>query len=179
MLVAAELMILDLAVLAAPAFIALVLAAYLCSPLHRRPGPSHWEAQRRHVRDERPVVYWRPGSIRTMRLRLALRRAGIPSSALTWVDIWHDSEGAAYARDLNDGAEKVPTIILPDGSAVTRPDPKVVVESLEAARAGEEPSRDATGGGSRGGTAADQAHTVGAERAKRPGRHRVGRVGRR
>ncbi|GAB98009.1 hypothetical protein KILIM_094_00090 [Kineosphaera limosa NBRC 100340] len=134
MLVATEFVILGLPVLAAPAFTGLALGAYLCSPLHRRPGPSHWAAQRLLVRDERPVVYWRPGCRHTLRLRWALRRAGIPPAALTWVDIWHDTEGAAYVRDLNDGAELVPTVILPDGTAVAHPDPQLVIDAVRDPR---------------------------------------------
>lgn len=90
-------------------------------------GVSHWEAQEWNVRDGRMIVYWRPGCPYSYRLRLALgRRARLVS----WVDIWADDEAAAFVRDLNAGAEIVPTVILADGSAATHPNSQVITEQL-------------------------------------------------
>ncbi len=120
------------AILAAPAVALLTAGAYLCSPLHRRAGASHWEAQQRLVAAGVPVVYWRPGCPYCVRMRLALSRAGLARD-VSWVDVWSDAEGAAYVRDLNDGSETVPTVILPDGSAVTNPPPQGLVEAISRA----------------------------------------------
>lgn len=133
MLVTAELAILGHGVLAAPLLVFLLLIAYLCSPLHPRSRSGHWEAQQRHVRHATVVAYWRPGCMFCLRLRWALRRAGVGPAQIDWVDIWHDAEAAAYVRDLNEGSETVPTVILPDGSAHTNPDPARVVSALRTA----------------------------------------------
>lgn len=79
---------------------------------------SHWAAQESNVRDGRVIVYWRPGCPACLRLRTGLGRGGRFAS---WVDIWADDEAAAFVRDLNDGNETVPTVILADGSALTNP----------------------------------------------------------
>ncbi|MDO5710246.1 MAG: glutaredoxin domain-containing protein, partial [Micrococcales bacterium] len=128
-LVAAELVLAGRAVLAAPALVALLLLAYLLSPFRPISGWTHWRAQERLVRHESAVVYWRPGCRHCLRLRLHLARARL-GKRVSWVDIWADPEGAAYVRDLNEGSEIVPTVILPDGSAVTNPEPSLLVAAL-------------------------------------------------
>ncbi len=140
LLVTTQLIGTGLAVVAAPCGVLLLLVAYLCSPLHSRSGGSHWEAQQRLVRHGTVVVYWRPGCFFCLRLRLRLWSAGVRPGRLTWVDIWADPEGAAYVRDLNDGAETVPTVILPDGSAVTNPAPGLVIAVLTSDATASRPS---------------------------------------
>ena len=75
------------------------------------------------MRDGRVIVYWRPGCFFCTRLRL---RLGALADEATWVDIWADPAAAAFVRDVNGGAETVPTVILPDGEARTNPDPALV-----------------------------------------------------
>ena len=131
-LLGVQLVLSGYAVLVGPPVAALLYLAYLCSPLRpRRGGATHWEAQQRHVREGAIVVYWRPGCryCLWMRIRLALAR---PGRRVCWVDIWHDAAAAAYVRDLNDGAEIVPTVILPDGSAAANPELRVLIEELRA-----------------------------------------------
>ncbi len=135
LLVTAQLVVSDLAVLAAPIFVLCLLCAYLTSPLAARTSTGHWQALQRHVRHSTVVVYWRPGCVYCLRLRLALRRARV-TGTVDWVDIWDDPEGAAYVRDLNDGSETVPTVIFPDGSARTNPDPASVVAAARSLGAG-------------------------------------------
>lgn len=144
LLVVTELVILGYGVIAAPLLVSLLVIAYLCSPLPSRTRSGHWAAQQRHVRYATAVVYWRPGCMFCGRLQFALWRAGFGSSHVDWVDIWDDPEAAAYVRDLNEGAETVPTVILPDGSACTNPGPARVVTALTAASA--TPSGDDRGG---------------------------------
>lgn len=99
----------------------------LVAPRRRARSPRHWEAQDRLVREGRAIIYWRPGCLYCTRLRLRLGAAG---QQATWVDIWSDPEAAAFVRDVNGGAETVPTVILPDGEARTNPDPSLVRRHL-------------------------------------------------
>jgi mycoredoxin len=49
-----------------------------------------------------------------------------------WVDIWADTDAAAYVRsvnDGNDGSETVPTVVIAR-KAHTNPPPRQVVEAL-------------------------------------------------
>lgn len=115
-----------------PAVLALVVAlacAWLVSPMRRHRTSSHWEAQQRHVRDGAVIIYWRPGCWPCLRMRLWLlgraRRA-------SWVDVWADPAASAFVRDVNGGAEIVPTVILPDGSPMTNPRPELVRAAVAA-----------------------------------------------
>lgn len=87
----------------------------------------HWEAQDRLVRHGQVIIYWRPGCVHCARLRLRL--GGLATRA-NWVDIWEDQEAAAFVRDVNGGAETVPTVILSDGEARTNPDADLVRAEL-------------------------------------------------
>jgi mycoredoxin len=52
------------------------------------------------------------------RLRGQLDREGV---SYTVIDIEEQPEAAAYVREVNDGFETVPTVVFPDGSALTNP----------------------------------------------------------
>ena len=52
-----------------------------------------------------------------------------------------DTGRATTLRDLNDGAETVPTVILPDGSAVTNPAPGLVIAVLTSDATASRPRR--------------------------------------
>lgn len=106
--------------------------AWYAAPRRGAQPPRHWQAQEELVREGRPIVYWRPGCVHCAMLRLGL--GGLAERA-TWVDIWSDPEGAAFVRDVNGGAEIVPTVILPDGEACTKPDPAVLRRHLQHATA--------------------------------------------
>ncbi|MFI0717698.1 glutaredoxin domain-containing protein [Streptomyces sp. NPDC021224] len=77
------------------------------------------EAGRRSAEDGRPVVYWRPGCAYCLRLR---GRLGWRARRAYWVNIWRDPAGAAAVREVNDGNETVPTVVV-GGRAHTNPDP--------------------------------------------------------
>lgn len=134
-LVAVELVLTGHPVLALPVGAALLWVAHRLSPLRSTGGVTHWQAQDRLVKHGSAVVYWRPGCRHCVSLRMRLMRARLPTR-VSWVDIWADPEAAAYVRDLNDGDETVPTVIRPDGSAVTNPEPILLIEAL---RQGSEP----------------------------------------
>lgn len=72
------------------------------------------------------VIYWRPGCGFCSRLRSTL---GAEADKASWINIWEDTEAAAFVRQANDGNEVVPTVLL-DGIPVTNPDPKLVKEKL-------------------------------------------------
>ncbi|MEU4465634.1 glutaredoxin domain-containing protein [Streptomyces sp. NPDC024017] len=84
------------------------------------------EAERRSAADGRPVVYWRPGCMYCLRLRI---RLGRQARRLHWVDIWRDPAGAAVVRAANQGDETVPTVVVA-GRPHTNPDPAWVREQL-------------------------------------------------
>jgi mycoredoxin len=52
------------------------------------------------------------------RLKAQLNRAGI---SFREVDIEHDAAAATFVADVNGGNQTVPTVLLPDGSALTNP----------------------------------------------------------
>ncbi len=97
------------------------------SPLPVQPSASHWEAQQRHVREGSVIIYWRPGCMYCLRLRAALGRR---VTRVSMVDIWADDEGAAFVRDVNGGAEIVPTVVLDTGDVVTNPPPAQVLAAV-------------------------------------------------
>ncbi|MGB3828919.1 MAG: glutaredoxin domain-containing protein [Ornithinimicrobium sp.] len=74
------------------------------------------------------VIYWRPGCGFCARLRSTL---GPAAEHATWINIWEDTEAAAFVRSANNGNETVPTVVL-DGIPVTNPDPTLVKEKLAA-----------------------------------------------
>lgn len=49
-----------------------------------------------------------------------------------YVDIHHDSAGAAQVRAINGGNESVPTLLFPDGSTLTEPTVEALQTKLEA-----------------------------------------------
>ncbi|MHC3388825.1 glutaredoxin domain-containing protein [Streptomyces lavendulocolor] len=66
---------------------------------------------------ESVVVHWRPGCPYRKKLRLQLRFTGL---RYTEVNIWKDSEAAAYVRSVADGNETVPTVRVA-GTALVNP----------------------------------------------------------
>ena len=103
-----------------------VLLAGVNSPLIFPRSISALEAQRRSEADGRPVVFWRPGCVYCLRLRIRLGRG---ARRLHWVDIWCDPVGAATVRAANDGNETVPTVVVA-GRPHVNPDPEWVREQL-------------------------------------------------
>ncbi|MEU3050262.1 MULTISPECIES: glutaredoxin domain-containing protein [unclassified Streptomyces] len=105
---------------AAVALLLVFLAlAVLNSPLPFPRSIGALEAQRRSAADGRPIVYWRPGCVHCLRLRVRLGRR---ARAAHWVDIRRDPAGAAEVRAAADGNETVPTVVLAERSYVN-PDP--------------------------------------------------------
>jgi len=84
------------------------------------------EARRRSASDGRAIVYWRPGCPFCVRLRATL---GVRSRRAYWVDIWRDPDGAAAVREVADGNETVPTVILA-GRPYVNPDPRWLRSAL-------------------------------------------------
>ena len=53
-----------------------------------------------------------------MRLKAQLAREGI---AVEEIDIEQDPQAAAFVESVNGGNQTVPTVVFPDGSALTNP----------------------------------------------------------
>jgi glutaredoxin len=111
---------------AAALLLVFVLLAGVNSPLVFPRSIGALEAQRRSAADGRPVVFWRPGCVYCLRLRMRLGRR---ARRLHWVDIWRDPAGAAAVRAVNDGNETVPTVFV-SGRPHVNPDPRWVREQL-------------------------------------------------
>lgn len=92
--------------------LALLVGAYLLSPLRAKPSLTHAMAQEQARANGQLIAYWRPGCVHCERLRADLRG----ERGVLWVDIWQDPEAAAFVREVNDGHELVPTVIA--GQAV-------------------------------------------------------------
>ncbi|MFH8755729.1 glutaredoxin domain-containing protein [Streptomyces atroolivaceus] len=103
-----------------------VLLAGLNSPLVFPRSTGAAEARRRSAVDGRPIVYWRAGCTYCLRLRLRLGRS---ARRMHWVDIWRDPAGAAAVREVNDGNETVPTVVVA-GRPHVNPDPRWVRAQL-------------------------------------------------
>lgn len=74
------------------------------------------------------AIYWRPGCTFCLALRT---RVGKYADHAAWVNIWEDSEGAAYVREVNQGNETVPTVVI-NGEPHTNPRPGMVRKALAA-----------------------------------------------
>lgn len=100
--------------------------AVAASPLVFPRSITAAEARRRSASDGKAIVYWRPGCPFCVRLRATL---GVRSRRAHWVDIWRDPEGAAAVREVADGNETVPTVILA-GAPHVNPDPRWLRSAL-------------------------------------------------
>lgn len=63
------------------------------------------------------------------RLKAQLERAGI---GYIEVDIEYDAEAAAFVAGVNGGNQTVPTVLLPDGSALTNPTIDQITDAIAA-----------------------------------------------
>ncbi|MFI0984246.1 glutaredoxin domain-containing protein [Streptomyces exfoliatus] len=103
-----------------------VLLAAATSPLAFPRSTGAAEARRRAEADGRPIVYWRPGCVFCLRLRL---RLGARARRAHWVDIWRDPEAAAVVRAATGGDETVPTVVVA-GRAHVNPAPAWLRDQL-------------------------------------------------
>jgi len=67
---------------------------------------------------EKIIMYGSPTCPQVRPCRGILKRAG---AAFEYVDIFKDDNGRAAVRRINNGYESVPTLVFPDGSALTEP----------------------------------------------------------
>ena len=74
------------------------------------------------------TLYWRPGCMFCLRLRLVLRRHRL---AVHQVNIWENPDAAAFLRSVASGNETVPTVVV-DGKPMVNPAPAQVVAALRA-----------------------------------------------
>jgi mycoredoxin len=64
-----------------------------------------------------------------IRLKSQMTRAGLQFRE---VNIEHDSEAADFVGSVNGGNHVVPTVVLPDGTALTNPSIKHLLGAIEA-----------------------------------------------
>ncbi|HEY2565948.1 MAG TPA: glutaredoxin domain-containing protein [Acidimicrobiales bacterium] len=76
--------------------------------------------------NEALTVYWRPGCIFCLRLRLVLRLKRLHPRM---INIWSDPDAAGFVRSVADGNETVPTVVI-DGRPLVNPSPGAVVAAL-------------------------------------------------
>ena len=108
----------------------LLAAAVWASPVGDRHTLTHGEVVELAPEQRRVVVYARPGCTYCLRMRVALLGRSTP----VWVDIWDDPSAAAFVREVNDGDEIVPTVVL-DGDPVTNPSPLRVLDAVRTVSA--------------------------------------------
>jgi mycoredoxin len=75
------------------------------------------------------TMYSTPWCGYCVRLKKQLERAGVPFEE---VDIDRDAEAAAYVESVNGGNQTVPTVVFPDGTAMTNPSFQTVVTKIRA-----------------------------------------------
>ncbi|MGH3916090.1 MAG: mycoredoxin [Pseudonocardiaceae bacterium] len=63
------------------------------------------------------------------RLKAQLNRAGIPFRE---VDIEHDPDAATLVAAINGGNQTVPTVLLPDGTALVNPTIDQIADAIAA-----------------------------------------------
>ena len=78
---------------------------------------------------QRVTMYSTPWCGYCTRLKRMLDREGI---AYDDVDIEQDPEAADYVMSVNGGNQTVPTVVFPDGTAMTNPSLAQVAEKLVA-----------------------------------------------
>lgn len=105
---------------------ALLVIAWLLSPLFGRKGESWAELRDMPPSSRGVVIFWRPGCVFCFRMKALLGPTGRKAH---WVNIWRDADAAAFVRENNNGNETVPTVIL-DGAVHTNPEPTVVRREL-------------------------------------------------
>lgn len=74
------------------------------------------------------TLYWRPGCVFCLRLRLVLRWHRL---SVNQVNIWAEPDAAAFVRSVADGNQTVPTVVI-DGHPTVNPAPSQVVAALRA-----------------------------------------------
>ncbi|GAB3546632.1 glutaredoxin [Actinopolyspora lacussalsi] len=89
------------------------------SPNHAAEGDHAADGEHRvngeAGKDGNVLVYTRPGCPFCISLRAGLRRHGV---SFEETDIWQDERAAAAVRELADGNETVPTVVIGSWSAV-------------------------------------------------------------
>lgn len=76
------------------------------------------------------TIYSTPWCGYCTRLKKQLDRLGVGYAD---VDIERDDEAAAYVQTVNGGNQTVPTVVFPDGTALTNPPLQAVLDKLAAA----------------------------------------------
>lgn len=74
----------------------------------RRGRHMAWDEAKDLLATDHAVVMWKPGCVYCERLLLTLGR----DPRISWVNVWRDAQANARVRELNDGDELTPTVLL-------------------------------------------------------------------
>lgn len=77
--------------------------------------------------DDGVVFYWRPGCTYCIKLRLSL---SFTQLRYTKVNIWKNTEAAAFVRSVANGNETVPTVTVA-GRPMVNPSKRELLEAVE------------------------------------------------
>jgi mycoredoxin len=92
------------------------------------PNPTRWSSTLiRNGSGPMLIIYSTPTCGYCQRLKSQLDREGIP---FTDIDIERDPAAAAYVASVNGGYQTVPTVLCPNGSAMTNPTIQQIKECL-------------------------------------------------
>ncbi len=86
----------------------LALAGWLARRMLRRGKHSDWDEAQAKIAPDHAVALWKPGCIYCERLQHQLG----DDQRITWVNVYEDSEANGRVRELNDGNEYTPTVII-------------------------------------------------------------------
>lgn len=103
--------------------LAVVFVLVLTTPVLYPRSSSDDASRNEATQNSVPLVYWRPGCIFCLRLRLALLLRG---KKAVWTSIRQDPAAAARVRSVNDGNETVPTVFV-GSEHRTNPNPSWVL----------------------------------------------------
>ena len=96
----------------------LLVYAWALSPTFFPRSADLAQARRRAAQGESPVIFWKPGCIYCILLRLKLGAAGRRAS---WVDSSLDEQARAVVRSVNGGDHTTPTVMFGEQTR-TNPD---------------------------------------------------------
>lgn len=97
----------------------LLVYAWMISPAFFPRSADLEVAQERAAAGQSPLVFWRPGCLFCIRLRVGLGRT---VRRVSWVDTSLDQEARAVVRSKNGGGHTTPTVMFGDE---TRTNPEV------------------------------------------------------
>jgi mycoredoxin len=78
---------------------------------------------------EKIILYGHPGCLMVNPVRMLLENS---RADYDYINIYQDDEARSIVKGVNHGNESVPTLVFPDGSTLTEPSNKILIEKLIA-----------------------------------------------